>query len=59
MGYIYPNKPPQIPEDVQSQLEMLSFDVNEDMELIASWNAESENPFLYYINADYELILEV
>ena len=60
MSYIYPFKPAPLPDDVGDLLDMLSFNVNNGMELVALWSGtDSENPFAYYINEDNELILEV
>lgn len=59
MPYVYPSEASQIPEDVQQQLDNLEFAVDDNMHLKAIWNGGEDNPFTYYINSDYDLILEV
>lgn len=58
-GYIYRAVATPPPEDVQDALDHLSFRVNDDMELLAVWIGETDNPFNYYLNANYELIIGV
>jgi hypothetical protein len=59
MPYIYPSEAGKIPPDVQNKLDELEFYVDDDMHLQAKWKSGEENPFTYYINADYDLILGV
>ena len=56
MAYIYQSSAERIPDEVQSQLDLQKFYVDNEMNLIASWSGSSEDPFDYYINAEYSLI---
>ena len=58
-GYIYTAVTTPPPEDVQAALEALHFRVDDSMDLLAAYIGETDNPFNYYINADYELIIGV
>lgn len=56
MPYIYEPKSSSIPEDVEDKLDALTFEVDRNMNLIAVWDSGEDDPFTYYLNADYELI---
>lgn len=58
-GYIYNAVAMPPPEDVQTALNSLNFYIDEDMNLVANWIGETDNPFEYYLNADYDLIIGV
>lgn len=58
-GYIYSAVASPPPEEVQEALNSLNFYIDENMNLMANWVGEGENPFGYYLNADYDLIIGV
>ena len=58
-GFLYPSNSTPLPEETQDVLEALVFQVNEDMELTATWHRDEENPFTYSLNENYELLLGV
>ena len=59
VGYIYNSVIAPPPEDVQEALNSLVFYIDEGMNLMARWVGEAENPFGYYLNEDYDLIIGV
>ena len=58
-GYIYNAVATPPPEDVQTALNSLNFYIDENMNLVANWVGEADNPFDCYLNADYDLIIGV
>lgn len=58
-GYIYKAVTMPPPDDAQAALNNLNFRVDDNMDVIATWVGEADNPFVYYINGDYELIIGV
>lgn len=59
MPYVYQTKASPIPEEIKDSLDSQEFNVDENMNLVATWDGGEDDPFTCYINADYELIQEV
>lgn len=59
MPYVYQTKASPIPAEIKDQLDSVEFHVDSAMNLVATWDGGEDDPFTYYLNADYELIQEV
>lgn len=55
MPYIYEQQSTPQPAEQGD----LQFNVDNNMDLLATWDGGEENPFAYYLNSDNELIQEV